>query len=104
MNIDDIQQLIINKTAVLLYFYDDNCAPCKVLRPKVQDMVETNFPKIEFRLINAEKYPATSAHFGVFASPALLIYFEGKECIRENKNISVSELHDKIERIYRMIF
>ena len=104
MEIKNIESLVAEKTAVLLYFYNDNCAPCKILRPKVQELVQDEFPNIEFRLINAEQFPATSAQYGVFSSPTLLVYFEGKEYIRESKNISVSELHDKIERIYRMVF
>ena len=104
MEINDIEKLVTEKTAVMLYFYNDNCAPCKVLRPKVQEMVMDDFSKLEFRLINAEQFPATSAQYGVFASPAILVFFEGKEYIRESKNISINELHDKIERIYNMIF
>jgi len=104
MEITEIQSLISDNTAVLLYFYNDTCAPCKVLRPKVQEMAKADFPKMEFRLINAEQYPATSAQYGVFASPTLLVFFEGKEYIRESKNISINELHDKIDRYYQMIF
>ncbi|MEI6749180.1 MAG: thioredoxin family protein [Bacteroidota bacterium] len=104
MEIHDIEKLINKETAVLLYFYNDNCAPCKMLRPKVQQLVEVDFPNIEFRLVNAEQNAALSAQFGIFASPTLLVYFEGKEYIRESKNISVSVLHDKIERIYNMVF
>ena len=104
MEVKDIESLVADKAAFLLYFYNDNCAPCKILRPKVQDLVRDNFPHIEFRLINAEQHPATSAQYGIFASPTLLVFFEGKEYIRESKNISISELHDKIERIYSMVF
>lgn len=104
MTDNDIQDFIKNNTAILLYFYNDNCAPCKILRPKVQDMIEADFPKIQFKLINAEQYAATAVQYDVFSSPTLLIFFEGKEYIRESKNISISELHDKTERIYRMIF
>jgi thiol-disulfide isomerase/thioredoxin len=104
MEIQDIEKLIKDKASVMLYFYNDNCAPCKILRPKVQELVQDNFPKIEFRLINAEQFPVTSAQYGVFASPSLLVFFEGKEYIRESKNVSISELHDKIERIYALVF
>ena len=103
MEINEIQTLIKGNTVVLLYFYNDNCAPCKVLRPKVHEMVMSDFPNIEFRLINAEQYPASSAEYGVFASPTLLVFIEGKEYIRESKNISISELHNKIERYYNMV-
>jgi thioredoxin 1 len=104
MQIKDIESHLISKPSVLLYFYSDNCAPCKILRPKVQNLIESNFPNIDFHLVNAEQFPAISAHYGIFASPALLVFFEGKEYIRESKNISIIELHDKIERIYKMIF
>lgn len=104
MEIKDIQSLIKNKIAVLLYFYNDSCAPCKILRPKVQEMVKSDFRKIDFQLVNVEQSPAISAQLGIFSSPTIVVFFEGKEFIRESKNISISELHDKIERIYKMIF
>jgi thioredoxin 1 len=104
MEINDIQNLIAKTPAVMLYFYNDNCAPCKVLRPKVQEMIESDFPSIRFQLINAENFLSTAARFGVFAAPTILCFFEAKEYIRESKNISISELHDKIERFYNMIF
>ncbi len=104
MEINDIQTIVKEKQAVLLYFYNDSCAPCKVLRPKVQELVETEFPEMEFVLINTELYLATAAEYGIFASPTLLVFFESKEYIRESKNISISELYEKINRIYKMIF
>lgn len=100
----DIQNYIAEKQAVLLYFYNDSCAPCKVLRPKVQELVESEFPQMEFKLINAEMFPATAAEYGVFSSPTILVFFESKEYIRESKNISISELYDKINRFYSMVF
>lgn len=104
METQKLLKLIGEKTAVLAYFYNDNCAPCTILRPKVKEMVETRFPNIDFILVHAEKAPETSAHFGIFAAPTLLVFFEGKEYIRESKNISISELQAKIERYYNMIF
>ena len=104
MEVNDIQNYTKENQAVLLYFYNDSCAPCKVLRPKVQEMVETGFPEMKFMLINAEQFPATAAMYGVFSSPTIIAFFEAKEYIRESKNISISELHEKISRIYNMIF
>jgi thiol-disulfide isomerase/thioredoxin len=104
MEIIEIQNAIIDNQALMLYFYNDSCAPCKVLRPKVQELVKIEFPQMDFLFINAEQYLATAAEYGVFASPTILVFFEAKEYIRESKNISISELHDKIERIYNMVF
>ncbi len=55
MTDNDIQDFIKNNTAILLYFYNDNCAPCKILPLKVLEMIESDFPEIQFRLINAEQ-------------------------------------------------
>lgn len=104
VNISDIQNFIKEHQSVLLYFYNDSCAPCKVLRPKVKELVETEFPEMDFLYLNAEEFPATAAEYGVFASPTILVFFESKEYIRESKNISISELYDKIDRIYKMIY
>ena len=38
------QQLIENEQALLLYFYNDDCAPCLSLRPKVLELVKKSFP------------------------------------------------------------
>jgi len=41
---------------------------------------------------------------GVYSTPTILVYFEGKEYIRESKYISIQQLEDKIRRYYDMIF
>lgn len=104
MKIEDIQLYIKQNPAVLIYFYNDSCAPCKILRPKVQDVIASDFPKMNFLLVDAMHYPATAAYYGVFASPTLLVFFEEKEYLRESKNISINELREKIQRLYSMIF
>jgi thioredoxin 1 len=104
MDINVIKNIVAEKTAILLYFYNDNCAPCKLLRPKVQALIESDFPAMEFFLINTEQSPEVAAEFGVFASPTILVFFEGKEFIRESKNVSISELHFKIVRYYNLLF
>jgi thioredoxin 1 len=104
MQINDIHKFNDENQAVMLYFYNDNCAPCKVLRPKVQALVEIEFPEMKFKLINAEQFSAIAAEYGVFSSPTIIVFFEAKEYIRESKNISISELHKKIQRIYSMIY
>lgn len=45
--VNDYQDLIEKEDAVLIYFYNDNCAPCLSLRPKVIDLIDGQFPKID---------------------------------------------------------
>ncbi len=101
---EQISNLIENETAVIIYFYSDNCAPCLSLRPKVQKLVNDNYPKIKLALINSEKYPELPASYNIFSNPTLLLFFEGREYRRESKYISIPQLSEAIERPYNMIF
>lgn len=98
------EALLKREKAVLLYFYNDNCAPCLSLRPKVIEMVGESFPEMKLVFVDSVTYPLVSAHFGVFSNPTLLLFFEGKEYNRLSKYISISQLEEMIERPYGMVF
>jgi thioredoxin 1 len=67
-------------------------------------MVENVFPLLRLEFIDARKYPELAAAYGVFSSPSLLVFFEGKEFLRESKYVSVEALREKIDRYYAMVF
>jgi thiol-disulfide isomerase/thioredoxin len=100
----EAEELLKKETALLLYFYNNNCAPCLSLRPKVIEMVENNFPKMKLVFVNSLENPALSASCQVFSNPTLLIFFEGKEYKRLSKYVSVSQLEETIKRPYGMAF
>ncbi len=100
----DIERLIHEAPAVLLYFYSNSCAPCVSLRPKVEALVKETFPRMQFKLIDSVANPEVTAHFNVFSNPVILIYFEGHEHGRMSKYISIQQLETAIQRPYQMIF
>jgi thioredoxin 1 len=104
INIEQLKEAIDLNPAVLVYFYNDTCAPCVTLRPKVSKMVGDNFPRLELCFCNALQMPTAAAEYGIYASPTLLVFFESKETIRESKYISLSSLNNSIKRYYDMIF
>jgi thioredoxin-like negative regulator of GroEL len=104
MTTAQLQQKIQDKEAILVYFQNDNCPPCMSLRPKVQTMIEQDFPKMNLTFVNSFENPELTAQFSVFAHPTLLIFFDGKEYFRASKYVSTQELSQKIERPYQMIF
>lgn len=95
---------IINTKGIVIYFYNTTCSSCKVLRPKVRDMINQSFPGIEFREINVEEYPEITASASVYTAPVIIVYFEGKETLRESRYISLTQLEEKIKRYYSMLF
>jgi len=102
--LSELQDAIINEAGLIVYFYNDHCAPCKSLRPKVLDLISKDFPKMKIHFINSERHPEISAEYGVFSNPTLLVYFDRKEYVRKSKYVSIPELKTAIERLYLMMF
>jgi len=103
-SINQLKEITAESKAALIYFFNDTCAPCVALRPKVSQLVETQFPLMELYFCNAIQYPEIAADHSIFASPTLLVYFEGKEYIRESKYISMTALADSIAKFYNLVF
>ncbi len=101
---EEFLKLKEEEPALLAYFSTENCNVCKVLKPKVAELVKNEFPKIKLVYINSDVLPELAAQNQVFAAPTILIYFEGREYIRKSRNIGISELQREIERPYSMIF
>ena len=101
---DTLKQQIAEEKGVISYFYSDRCAPCVSLRPKVSKMVNEEFPEMKLIMVDSESHPETTAAFGVYSNPSLIVFFEGKEFRRYSKYISINELGGDIERVYSMVF
>ncbi len=103
-SLNDLVDLVEKEKGLIAYFYSERCAPCVSLRPKVKQMIDDEFRSINLVYINSVHQPLIAAHFGVFANPALIVFFEGKEFRRYSKYISINELGGDIERVYQMVF
>jgi thioredoxin-like negative regulator of GroEL len=103
-DLTDLSNLIDKEKAILLYFYNDDCAPCVSLRPKVEHLLVSFFPRMKFIFVDSKHDPKIPASFGAYASPSLLIFFEGKEFMRFSKYISLKELEAAIRKYYILLF
>ncbi|MCK5808353.1 thioredoxin family protein [bacterium] len=105
-NLDNFEQVLESKKqdGVLFYFSTRQCHVCKVLKPKIYDMLQKHYPKIEMHYIDTEKIPEAGGHFSVFAAPTIILFLDGKEFIRQSRNIGVMELASHIERPYSLFF
>ena len=103
-NIEELDKILKSETAVLLYFNTISCNVGESLEPKVKNLIDINFPKINFYNIDINFSPEIAAKYNAFVEPTILIFFEGKEAIRKSRNISIYELHETIDRLYKLIF
>lgn len=100
----ELRDKVNQSIGVVLYFKNDKCAPCLAIRTKVEDMIVTKFPKMEFIIVDTVTDPLLSNEFNVFANPTILTFFEGKEFNRKSKYVSIDGLSNEVERLYKMVF
>ena len=102
--LSEFQQIILKNIAVCFYLSTPECSVCKVLKPKVIEMINNDFSKINFFYVDLNEAKEISGQLSVFSIPTILIYFEGKETIRVSRNIHLDELRNQIKRSYKLIF
>ena len=104
MNLEDLQNKIKNTDAIMIYFSGENCGVCHALQPKIKTAFDKNFPKIEQLYIKAEENKQIATHFGIFALPSIIVYFENKEFLNQSRLISVDQIVQNINRPYSLFF
>ena len=102
--IKEFEQLKKQEDILLTYFSHDRCNVCKVLLPKVKDLVNKDFPRVNLAHCNTEHAPELAAQNSIFTAPAIIIFVQGKEYKRISRNIGLMELAQYISRPYQMVF
>ncbi|AFA50030.1 thioredoxin family protein [Acetobacterium woodii] len=82
---------------ILIYFGSETCSVCRDMKPKIVRMIE-KYPKIKAVNIDVQKMTELSASYRVFTAPAIILFIQGKETIREAGIISIIRLEDAISR------
>lgn len=100
----EYQDFILNNAAVLIYFSTPQCNVCKVLKPKLIEFINTEFPKITMGYVNSESLPDIAAQNRIFTVPTISVLLDGKEFIRKSRNINLAEFREEIERPYSLFF
>lgn len=103
MDIKTLEELIASKLGVMLYFSGESCNVCHALRPKVKELFDANFPLIEQVFLDAHENLEISMYFQVFSIPTLIVFLDGKEFIREGRNMSLAQLEEKLDRVYKIL-
>ena len=104
MTPEELKAKVASTPGIVLYFKNDLCSPCLALRPKIEELIHSQFPKMEFLILDTVQQPLLSSEYNVFANPTILVFFEGREYIRKSKYIGTSELEQEIDRLYQMVF
>jgi thioredoxin 1 len=102
--LQEFEQLVADRPAVLAWFSTLDCNVCKVLKPKVMELIMSEFSEISLVYVEINLQPEIAAQNRIFAVPTLVIYFDGKEFIRKSRNFGLDELRQELQRPYNMMF
>ncbi|MFA5328968.1 MAG: thioredoxin family protein [Prolixibacteraceae bacterium] len=103
-SLQEFDQILADRDAVLAYFSTETCSVCKVLKPKVSEMITESFPEMKMVYVQSDKLPELAAQNRVFAAPTVVVFFTGRETIRKSRAFGINELKSEIQRPYSMMF
>ena len=74
----EFQELVLkSETPVLVDFWADWCAPCKMIAPIVEELAEEYDGQIVFAKVDVDSSPLTAAESGIRSIPTLLVFKDG---------------------------
>ncbi len=75
----DFETQVLKATMpVLVDFWAEWCAPCKMIAPMVEDLATEYDGKVNFVKLDVAANPETSVKFGIRSIPTLLLFKNGK--------------------------
>lgn len=104
IELDALQNRIESEDALLLLFGTPTCRSCHALKPKLWGLIDQHFPKIGKLYVDAEASPEAAAQLGVFAVPMTVVFFGGRETLRQGRHGSIGQLGGQLQRPYGLFF
>lgn len=98
----EYKNLTENNELILFYFSTPTCNVCKVLRPKVEDVVKKS-NGWEFQYVDTTQSREITGQNLIFAVPTILQIVQGKEVKRFSRNVNLYELEQTLNK-YSSIF
>lgn len=91
-------ELINRDEPVLVDFYADWCAPCKAMKPILNDVKNQMGEQISIYKIDVDKNQGLSDQFGIRSIPTLILFKNGEPVWRKSGMASSVELQNEISK------
>ncbi len=73
------QEVLQSSKPVLVDFWAEWCAPCRMLAPTIDAVAEQHAENASVVKLNVDENPSTAQRYGIKGIPTLILYSEGKE-------------------------
>ena len=95
---DTFQQEVIDADIpVLVDFWADWCAPCKMIAPIVEELAHELDGKVKFTKLDVDDNPKTATSFGIRGIPTMLIFKSGQPVDQVVGAVSKSVLRGRLD-------
>ena len=79
LNRENFEQSVVDaKRPVLVDFYADWCAPCRVVAPVVDQLAEDYADRVGVFKVDVDASPDLASRFGVRSIPTLVLFKDGE--------------------------
>ena len=80
---EDFDKTVLGSAVpVLVDFYADWCAPCKMVAPLVDEIANDHIGKMLVAKVDTDRAPLISTRYGIRSIPTLLMFKDGEEVDR----------------------
>jgi len=93
------QDVLDSKLPVLVDFWADWCAPCRMISPILEKVSDGYEGKLNFYKLNVDHERAISQDYNIQSIPCLIMFYKGKEIGRIVGALSESMLKEKIDAL-----
>ena len=84
---------------VLVDFYADWCAPCRMMKPILEEVKQKVGDATTIIKVNVDKNPATAGTYNVSSIPTLMIFMNGEVKWRQAGVVPANQLIQKLKSI-----
>ena len=90
-------EVVKSTTPVLVDFWADWCAPCKMIAPIVEQLAEEFDGQVKFAKVDVDSNPKSAMTYGIRGIPTLLIFKDGKPVDQVVGAVPKSTLKQKLQ-------
>lgn len=93
------QQLAQHPELLMVDFWAEWCAPCKMLAPVLDELVRESDGKITLAKVNVDENPGLAARYGIRSIPTVLFIKGGKLRDQVIGAVPKAQLKKKLDRL-----
>lgn len=76
------QDVLKAETPVLVDFWAEWCAPCRMMAPMVEQLAQEKAGQLEVVKLDVQENPDVAAQYGVMNIPTLILFIDGEPAER----------------------